>query len=749
MKKDFRNVCMLFLSIFTIITACSPLANTPKTNTNSNSINSLSNGINKGITNSQKKTFGIKNNKLCTLNPWSIYYPQGNLNVRIDTYKIFCYQNGVKIGEGTCPSYWANTQNIAESYSYDYVTNIDQYYRKMTLAADYVSGKTVANFGFNLDGFFGYSTTIEMQGHIKQGTTISINNGYTNALNEALSSTANVNGVFTNGKFKVTGQYKSTDNSPIAFAVNNFTRYATYDINVEADIPQRCLAFNISTSSEGINILNINPDGSDAWTIKVKKDSIEKVYTGFGQQQISFNGEGLPEGIYNVEAYFNDDPNNKLTDTLEVKHELDLKKVPEEQEFISPKTADGYLDDIKFDVIASSEWELKVNGKKPDIINADGTTTQGEPCTWTKSGNGNQNGVSWNGTCSDGSFMADGDYTVNLTSTSGSSSKSKSIKIDNTSPEIENLDIQETDTNITLEATLKDPQVNGVSSGLDNESIDMIVSDSSLGGTVSKSGSSIKYTIPITKNDSLDKVRDSITNALSSGIIKVNAKDNIKNNLSQTIDGILGQTSAQVVNVDLSSNTKSFSTKSRFEETIYSGDTLNNSIGCQKVRVYGLVYNKLKAKVELSVVLRKGTYKYGEEIARWDFTTLGIQLQQHPVEWFGYYGTGQTGTLAPTGKYTFFLEKKDISKKFPFWTIKSGWVYVDNSALSNGATLESLLKDAVFRKTAKLRLITLNNHPTLPKGTKVNYRDFSSGGEPTLEIQYPVNPPKNVKIRYN
>ncbi|MFN8577530.1 MAG: hypothetical protein U0354_11790 [Candidatus Sericytochromatia bacterium] len=585
MKKDFRNVCMLFLSIFTIITACSP------PNTYIKKINN-ENISDKNKLSTEKKNFSVKNNKICTLSPYQgvggvsftadveSKYPVGDHYYNINTFataELDCY----------CPSFagWItifkeetkNTSIDTSTFPNPVYPNIGWVFNFNSTSIDYTFGFTRLSSGAGVTGY----GNIPMR-RVKEGTTFTLNKRADySAWNIDAYEEANLTGRFTNSKIIVNGSYYVYDNQPNmssyhgASNIPKTTKYSS--IYGETSIPQRCLAFNISTPSEGINILNINPDGSDAWTIKVKKDSTEKVYTGSGQQQISFNGDGLPEGIYNAEAYFNDDPDNKLTDTLEVKHELDLKKVPEEQEFISPKTADGYLDDIKFDVIASSEWELKVNGKKPDIINADGTTTQGEPCTWTKLGNGNQNGVSWNGTCSDGSFMVDGNYTVELSSPSGSSSKSKSIKIDNTSPEIENLDIQETDTNITLEAILKEPQVNGVSSGLDNDSIDMIVSDSSLGGTISKSGSSIKYTInkTISKNN---KNQIDITDSLSQGIIKIIAKDKIKNNFNNLLDGV--KTEVSLISEDLVKTSNSFSIKA----SPSSNDFLITGIPCKGLK---------------------------------------------------------------------------------------------------------------------------------------------------------------------
>ncbi|MBC7473319.1 MAG: hypothetical protein H7263_03435 [Candidatus Sericytochromatia bacterium] len=47
----------------------------------------------------------------------------------------------------------------------------------------------------------------------------------------------------------------------------------------------------------------------------------------------------------------------------------------------------------------------------------------------------------------------------------------------------------------------------------------------------------------------------------------------------------------------------------------------------------------------------------------------------------------------------------------------------------------------------KLRFEKLKDHPTEPTGTKVNFRDFSTQGESTLDIKFPSGK-KSLKIRY-
>ena len=69
---------------------------------------------------------------------------------------------------------------------------------------------------------------------------------------------------------------------------------------------------------------------------------------------------------------------------------------------------------------------------------------------------------------------------------------------------------------------------------------------------------------------------------------------------------------------------------------------------------------------------------------------------------------------------------------------------------------EEICKETNRDKLPKvIRVVTIDNHPTLPSGTTVIARNFSSGSlgkpanEPTLELQYPKTSVKqDTKIRY-
>lgn len=127
---------------------------------------------------------------------------------------------------------------------------------------------------------------------------------------------------------------------------------------------------------------------------------------------------------------------------------LELETSPE---YISPKNQDGNFDNGTFEVTASSSqnWTLTVGGK---TFNGTGTQT-----------------VQWDGTNDGGTFVDDGEYTIELTS--GSETKTGTIKVDNTEPQISDIRIADLNGMITVFATVEEIEVNGVKTGLDSSSI--------------------------------------------------------------------------------------------------------------------------------------------------------------------------------------------------------------------------------------------------------------------------------------
>lgn len=154
-------------------------------------------------------------------------------------------------------------------------------------------------------------------------------------------------------------------------------------------------------------------------------------------------------------------------------HPITLDVSPE---YISPN-GDGAFDTATFEVKAANnmDWTLKVEGKLPGEPDDRGYPTQGEACTWEKTGKGTgepQN-ITWDGSCGNGKVV-DGNYPVILTAPDSSNKEVRSsINVDLTPPEIskphiEN-ELEEGGTEFRVSYTIEDPAVNGVASGLAND----------------------------------------------------------------------------------------------------------------------------------------------------------------------------------------------------------------------------------------------------------------------------------------
>lgn len=295
--------------------------------------------------------------------------------------------------------------------------------------------------------------------------------------------------------------------------------------------------------------LTVNPSNTTRpWTLKVSGPLNDNTCTPYSKQynnsgtvnNITFP-DGLPvnqltNGDYTVEAFFDDDPQNKKSLNIHVQNKVDLDvSIPEGKGLDSQKifsAVSGGQADFKVTAPNCPNWQLKIAGKKPDIFNPDGSTTAGPSCNWTSNGSGNQDVVTWKGTCDDGSVMADGSYTATLSV--ADQIKSKTIKLDNTSPRVENMEFKNTDSSVSVEVTINDPNINGVSSGLDEDSINAIISNTNLPFNILKLGNKLKIIINSNGDNNKGKLSNILSN-ISNGNFKIIAKDKLKNQYSNVL----------------------------------------------------------------------------------------------------------------------------------------------------------------------------------------------------------------------
>jgi hypothetical protein len=173
---------------------------------------------------------------------------------------------------------------------------------------------------------------------------------------------------------------------------------------------------------------------------------------------------------------------------------------------------DSDLTSTDISVIASNKgtWDLSIDNK-----NIDSGTTNDKTITIDK----------------DHTYgLSDGDYTnkVVLSATSGPQSVKDTLQIDSTKPEVVDINIDDSSDSIKIEVKIKDPIVNGFSSGIDTEQSKI---ESSLGGTSVCDGDKITYTLPT--NTDFNTIIDSLSFDL-----KVILIDKAKNKYKMPIPSI-------------------------------------------------------------------------------------------------------------------------------------------------------------------------------------------------------------------
>lgn len=139
--------------------------------------------------------------------------------------------------------------------------------------------------------------------------------------------------------------------------------------------------------------------------------------------------------------------NNQTTKQVNVGYPIGLTVSPE---FISPANQDGQFDTAQFNVTASPGqlWTLYIDGVIKTFPEGVGSQV-----------------VTWDGRDNSGAFVADGAYTVHVAS--GSDVKTDTINIDNTPLEFFDIQSQDAGNQVIITAKVRDPIVNGVSSGID------------------------------------------------------------------------------------------------------------------------------------------------------------------------------------------------------------------------------------------------------------------------------------------
>ena len=206
-------------------------------------------------------------------------------------------------------------------------------------------------------------------------------------------------------------------------------------------------------------LITVTPDFDCLWTLNIlqKDGQLVMPYRPYsGTKTLTWNGKYwwgalVPNGEYTIKVASR---GFEVTTTVTVGQLLNLTV---SEDMISPKNQDGFKDTVNFTVEAgvNQNWQLSIDG-----IN------------WTHTGTGNQ-AVSWDGKDNSGNFAGDGAYTVRLTS--GTQTKTGTIKIDNTPPVVSDVMLVEENGTTTLKATIYDPEVNGVKSGLDQSSVSAVI----------------------------------------------------------------------------------------------------------------------------------------------------------------------------------------------------------------------------------------------------------------------------------
>lgn len=165
----------------------------------------------------------------------------------------------------------------------------------------------------------------------------------------------------------------------------------------------------------------------------------------------------------------NDDCGFKTNSLLSDSLSIDIKDGDgNKTDIMSPKNKDEKLDYLNLEIKTpkacnTDNWKLEVKGNK----SLNDTNEKGEECTWSTSGTGDQT-IKFEGKCNDGSYMADGKYNANLSL--NNNTVSKEIKIDNTPPVLYvdyEKSVVNSDGSVNLSIKLYDPEINGVKSGVD------------------------------------------------------------------------------------------------------------------------------------------------------------------------------------------------------------------------------------------------------------------------------------------
>ncbi|MFN8579140.1 MAG: hypothetical protein U0354_20110 [Candidatus Sericytochromatia bacterium] len=105
-------------------------------------------------------------------------------------------------------------------------------------------------------------------------------------------------------------------------------------------------------------------------------------------------------------------------------------------------------------------------------------------------------------------------------------SDTKPLKVDSTPPEVVDINIDDSSEPIKIKVKVKDPEINGFSSGIDKDETKI---ESSLGGSSTCDGETITYTLPM--GSKINQLRNSISN----GKISINVFDKVKNKYKEPI----------------------------------------------------------------------------------------------------------------------------------------------------------------------------------------------------------------------
>ncbi|MEK7433539.1 MAG: hypothetical protein AABZ74_10445 [Cyanobacteriota bacterium] len=142
-------------------------------------------------------------------------------------------------------------------------------------------------------------------------------------------------------------------------------------------------------------------------------------------------------------------------------------------------------------------------------------------------------------------FLDDGKYFFEMVLSNPSNVLFSNNRIDNTPPQIDDLNITETDTDLTLELKVSDPIINLVNSGINPDIAKIKIN--TVTGTSTFDGTTIKYTM--LKSSGITS--DQLSTYIEAGTIELDIEDNVKNKINGKLEVITVDVTAESISNNL------------------------------------------------------------------------------------------------------------------------------------------------------------------------------------------------------